>query len=282
MVAATESELKDAVLGDCIGLVTDTVLPPAHAFGISPIALSMDRYGVRTEVTRFGTASDWKDARVGLTCTVGDQPPIPGGKLVGDHVSETWYLQRWQGNTPRDHRWNQTLTFKAEVTRKKGSPPAPQTLTFTAKPALAALKVTWDTERVNFVGTTEAMLTTAGLAIRCERRGEGGAWEEAADVIEQITCPRKYRQEGPRTSPHWGSPEADMTFVAWVSRSVFTPGQYRFIWHVTMFLGEGDALPNLDLEIPRIDVRIAALTTREYSGAELASSMPNPAEGNHG
>jgi hypothetical protein len=272
LVQAAECDLKDEVLGDCVGLASDTILPPAHGFGLGPLSWSMTRYGVRTQVARLGTAAEWKGIRVQILCKVGGGAAIKGGTFGGDRVSEVWYLEKGKTNpdgTPI-HRWKQDLEFTVELTGAKKEIPLPASLTFSAKPALLFLDVSVKDDRVIFAGKAHAMPTSAGLAIRCERLEPTG-WQIASDVTQKIQYVRKYRM-GNRESKMWGSPEENSTFAAWVDSKAFAGGSYRFIWHATMFSEAGVQEANLDLKVDKFGVVIPAYTTRSYTGEELSGA----------
>jgi len=274
LVLATEGDLKDAVLGDCIGLWTDTIFPPAHAFGLGPLSLSMTRSGVSTQLTRFGTAAEWKGAKVQITCKVAGGVLIKGGRPEGDRVSETWYLEKWKKGPrgvpePKDYRWNRELVFTVELSGAKKDVPLPAPVTFNAKPKLVSLDLALDGDRVVFAGKTHAMPTSAGLAIRCERLSSDGQWQEATDV--KVNYPRRYYMNGKEKSC-WGSPEENGNFAAWVNRAAFAAGSYRFVWHATMFSEMGVLNANLDLKVQLFDVVIPAVTTRPYTAEELGGT----------
>jgi hypothetical protein len=277
VVLAKKDAILDAVLGDCIVLANDTIFPPAHAFGIGPITISMGRSGVCTHVARLGTAKDWKGAKVVLSCKIG-ATTITGGRAEGDHTVETWYLEKWKGKGDlKDSRWNKTLAFKAEVVVADGDAPPAQTATFVAVPKLASLDVSVDGERVVFVGKTAAMPTSAALAIRCEYMTASGGWEIDNDVTGKIRYARKYR-DNDKESKIWGSAEENLTFGASVATSLFDEGTYRFIWHVTMFSDMGVQAGDLSMEVEKLGVSIAPYVTRSFTKAELSAGAPAESE----
>jgi hypothetical protein len=277
VVLVKKDAILDAVLGDCIVLANDTIFPPTHAFGIGPIAISMGRSGVCTHVARLGTAKDWKGAKVVLSCKIG-ATTITGGRAEGDHTVETWYLEKWKGKGDlKDSRWNKTFEFKAEVLVADGDAPPAQTATFVAVPKLASLDVSVDGERVVFVGKTEAMPTSAALAIRCEYVSASGGWEIDNDVTGKIRYARKYRDNN-KESKIWGSAEENLAFGASVATSLFDEGTYRFIWHVTMFSDMGVQSGDLSLEVEKLGVSIAPYVTRSFAKAELSAGAPAESE----
>jgi len=293
VVAATAEEVRLASARDCIELETDVILPPAHAFGFGPVEIGMGRGCLRTTVALLGPARAWANARPRITCSV-DGATIVGGARERDAVAEYWYLEKWTHPKRRSrrvpapppqfvtHRWGKTFAFKAEATHTKGMavPPPPVTGRFVAVPKLRSLEVKLEGEEVVFTGQAEAMPTSSELGLRCERQNATGdatgAWQVAGKVANALV----YQRASSASPSAWGGVLETMVFTATAPRSAFGLASYRFTWHAVSFSEEqGEQLPDLTLEVPRFDrLRIAPLTTRTYSGAELGGSAAGDLE----
>lgn len=278
-IAATAEDVFAACAGDCIQLEADVVFPPAHAFGFSPIAITMGRGSLRTTVTLLGPAREWNNARPRITCTV-DGTPIVGGAREGDTVSDYWYLEKWTKPKARRkkppeppelvaHRWGKTFEFKAEATNTKGmpTPPAPMTARFVAEPKLLSLEAKLEGDDVVFTGKAQAMPTSSELGIRCERQDESGTWRIASKVANALG----YQRASSVSPGAWGCVSEEMVFTATVPKAVFGLYSYRFTWHAVSFSEvPGEQATDLTFKVAKFDnLKISPCASRVYSGAEL-------------
>jgi hypothetical protein len=283
VVMATADDIFSACVGDCIQLETDVVLPPAHAFGFGPLTVTMGRGSLRTTVALLGPTRDWGNAKVQITCGVGNDT-ITGGVREGSTESEYWYLEKWQHDKkgrptgkPKS-RWRQIFKFKVELASTKGiaNPPAPVEATFDATPKLASLDIVPDEDNVMFRGTVQAIPTSSDLGILCERQTGPNTWQHAAEVANALT----YQRPSATSPGMWGSPNGDMSFVAQAAKSAFALANYRFTWHALSFSElQGEKQDDLTLKVAELDdLEIAPLVSRVYTGAELGGSGSPPVD----
>lgn len=148
-------------------------------------------------------------------------------------------------------------------------------------PKLLSLDVEPQGAEVLFTGKADALPTSAGLAILCERQTETG-WERVAAVPDKIRFSRRYSRKGLASST-WGSLNEGMTFGAQVPVEVFEPGTYRFIWYVAEFADhvESHLSDTSELSVSELGLKIAALTTRSFTSEKLRASTNLPVEVPH-
>jgi hypothetical protein len=275
VVMATAAELRKASAGDPIEVETDVILPPVHAFGFGPLTFSMGRSSVRTTVELRGPAREWGHAKFSITCKVdGDQ--ISGGVRERDHVSECWYLEKWNYDRrknpifPPKHRWKKKLEFTVEATNTKGiaNPPAPLTGSFDATPKLISVEAKLDGDKVVITGQAHAMPTSADLAVLCQRQDLAGHWVDATSVMNTLSY-RRNSVQGPNS---WGAVDEDGAFRAEADSEAFGLGSYRFTWYVGNFSShESQCDENMVIKTP-YHFDIDPVRSPIYSGAELGGT----------
>lgn len=219
---ATAAQIQAACGNDFLEVVADKPLPPVARFEFGEIQFKMGGNKLRTEVTLFGDANQWKAGEPLLKLAGASQ-----SKRVGTVLQADWPLVDAKGvRIPA--MWAGPLKFTAEVSQpgRVLTPPPPVTLEVTVEPRLESLTHEVRAKELALLGKGHFIPTDADFRIVCEKLdATTGQWAEDTTVNSAI----RYKTPG---DPAYGRCTELGLFEATVPKVALKKagGPFRFTW----------------------------------------------------